>query len=342
MKTMTTAMLTLALAVPALAQERAGSERIEVDVVLVDATVTDRSGAPIIGLTAEDFVVTEDGQPVEIESVDYFTSRRLVSGDAGGPANIDEVKDERWFILFFQRYPGISEGLSDLMRARREASRWVAENMLPSDRVAVVGYDVRLRVYSDFTNDPEVLRKAINESATFAKGLTERPPYAGEHSLFETLDAHEIVNRTGRVYDAFELLARAVQPIRARKIMVVYSQGFSEGDLARDNVYMVPAIDALNRANVQTWTAELPGLPDDPYRQNLSRLALDTGGEPLRNPVNYATVLRNADRANAGYYLLTYRSPAAVGPGEHRSIKVTLRNPEFRVSARPGYGSTLR
>ena len=336
MKLVFAAALTFAT-LPLIAQEAPFRETVDVGLVLVDATVTDATGAPIIGLTADDFVVEEDGVPVSVSSVDYFTSRRLVSSVPGEQLAIDEVHEERWFVLFFHRYLG-SNAQIDEMRARKDAIRWLEDELLPTDRVAVVSYDVRLRVLADFTGDVEVLRDAVNATATTTDGLRAEPAYAGDHSLFDVLDGDAAANETGRIYDAFSMIADALNPIRARKVMIVYSQGFGEDSPMTDDTYIRPVVSAMNRANVQVWGVQMPGLAIRSFHDNLARLAVETGGESLRTPVNYGTALRNADKANAGYYLLAYQSPKPPAPGESRRIQVELRNPEFRVTARPGYG----
>ena len=48
-------------------------ETIDVRVVNVDVWVTDRDGAPVTGLTAEDFEVRENGRPVELSNFFEFT-----------------------------------------------------------------------------------------------------------------------------------------------------------------------------------------------------------------------------------------------------------------------------
>ena len=40
--------------------------RIDVNLVQVDAVVTDKEGRPVIDLTAEDFIILQDGKPQEI------------------------------------------------------------------------------------------------------------------------------------------------------------------------------------------------------------------------------------------------------------------------------------
>lgn len=322
---------------PVAAQEAALSETVDVDVVLVDATVTDSAGNPILGLGPDDFVVKEDGVRVPVESVDYFTSRKLVSSRLGETMPIDEVKDERWFVLFFHRYLG-TNARSDEMRARKDAIRWIENEMLPTDRVAVVSYDVRTRIFADFTNDVQILRDAVNATATTADGLKSEPAYAADHSLFDVIDYDEAANDSARVFDALELVAEAVRPIRARKVMILYSQGIGEDGVLSDDIWIRPVVAELNRSNVQVWSVQIPGLGSRAFEDNLARIAVETGGEPLRNPVNYAAALRNADRENAGYYLLSYRTPETPGEGEYRDLDVSLRNPEFRVRARPGYG----
>jgi len=55
---------------PVRAQDSGLGEVVRVRVVEVDVQVTNKKGQPITGLTADDFVLFEDGQPVPIE---YFS-----------------------------------------------------------------------------------------------------------------------------------------------------------------------------------------------------------------------------------------------------------------------------
>ena len=59
------------LALPALAQDAPASdffETVDVNVVNVEVYVTDKEGNPVPGLTQDDFVLLEDGDPVEISN----------------------------------------------------------------------------------------------------------------------------------------------------------------------------------------------------------------------------------------------------------------------------------
>ena len=66
------AAIILALAVPVLSQQDRNTPpvfRSAVDLVQVDAYVTDSQGNPVTGLTADDFEVREDRRP---QSIAYF------------------------------------------------------------------------------------------------------------------------------------------------------------------------------------------------------------------------------------------------------------------------------
>ena len=75
------------------AQQPSLSERVDVNAVLLDVIVTDRSGHQILGLTKDDFIVKEKGVRQTIDSVDYLTSRRLVdSREEKLPFDIERVR----------------------------------------------------------------------------------------------------------------------------------------------------------------------------------------------------------------------------------------------------------
>src|SRR5258707_4079420 len=86
------------LAVSAFAQQPKVSEKVDVNLVLIDATVTESRGHQILGLDKSDFVVTENGAPIKVDSVDYFTNRQLLDApETKTEFTIDSVRCERYF-----------------------------------------------------------------------------------------------------------------------------------------------------------------------------------------------------------------------------------------------------
>ena len=145
----------LALALPAFSQQQAPfQERVDVNAVLLDVIVTDSAGRHILGLGKDDFVVKENGVVQTIDSVDYFTNRRLLdSREEQAPFKVERVREERYFVFFFDK-PTSPAGLMDQVMLAREAVKdFLVEDMKETDYVAIVGHDFRLKVYTDFTND---------------------------------------------------------------------------------------------------------------------------------------------------------------------------------------------
>lgn len=342
-------VVSLLLAMTASAQEPQYTETVDVNVVLVDATVTDRSGNQILGLTKDDFIVKEDGVAQQIASVDYFTNRRLLdSPESKAAFKVERVREERYFILFFHELLSNPPGLNltrEVYRARDSAVEFVEKHMLPEDRVAVAGFDARLKIYSDFTGDKEILKKALGEVVRFSNGLTTVPPYAGDVSIMKNIDKKKMMNDTGRIYDAIAYLAESLPEVQARKVMMLFSPGigqsssFSREIAENEDQWYLPMLHALNKENVSVYSINLLTTVTDLYaqEQTLSRLAQETGGEYFKTAVSFITPLKEVEKENNGYYLLSYNSRHPKGATGYQKINVTLKNPEFRIKAREGY-----
>src|SRR5947209_8365175 len=91
------------LALPLAAQEPPKfGENVEVNVVLIDAVVTDATGHQILGLDKNDFTVTENGVQQPIDSVEYFTNRKLLNApEQSAPFKVERVREDRYFVFFF-------------------------------------------------------------------------------------------------------------------------------------------------------------------------------------------------------------------------------------------------
>lgn len=337
----------LALALPTLAQTQPFEERIDVNVVLIDAIVTDGKGNQILGLTKDDFVVTENGVEQQIESVDYFTNRQLLDAREGNaPFPVERVREERLFIFFFDRPSDPGVLFDQLTHARSALQRFFTEEMKEGDRVAIAGHDVRLKIYSDFTSDKAQLRRALDAAAKFGPGL-DKPAAGTSPSIFAALNAKEMKNETGTVYEALDTLADALRPIRARKNLVLFSPGIadqsetiSNGMITNRSRYVEPMLQSLNAANVSVYTVQLQRDVDTtPYlHQRLEEIAEATGGQYFRFNTSFGPALDKIENANAGYYLISYRARRNAGASGFQKVSVAVRNqPQFQVNSRAGY-----
>jgi VWFA-related protein len=338
--------LLLAAGLPALAQQQPHfGEKIDVNLVLLDAVVTDSRGHQILGLDSNDFVVKENGAPQQIASVDYFTNRRLLNERESKAAfKVERVRDDRYFIFFFDKPSDNAAFFDRLALARRAAKDFVRNEMKPNDLAAVAGHDTRLKVYSDFTTNKEQLVRAIDESASFSRGITKASSTDGP-SILQTLGGGRIINETGTVYEALHALGDALRPIRARKDLILFSAGIIEpgeeirgGMVVSQSRFHDSMIGALNRADVSVYSVNLLENPDLPpfITQTLGRIADETNGQFFRFNTTFSPTLRRIENMTNGYYLISYYTTPKSGAG-FQKVNVAVKNPEFRVRARQGY-----
>jgi len=348
MKRIVLTVALLALALPGFAQQF--EEKIDVNAVLLDVIVTDNKGNQILGLSKDDFVVKENGVAQAVDSVDYFTNRTLLDArEENAPFKVEQVREDRYFLFFFDKPEDPGVLFDQLSQARNAVRDFIREDMKESDLVAIVGHDVRLKVWSDFTNDKAKLERALDDSARFGKG--ELKAAAGEGpSILRSVDGVAMERGTGSVYEALDVLADAVKPIRARKNLVLFSPGIVDisetvrhGMLVDRSRYLDPALQSLNAANVSVYSAQLQrpietNVTTTPYfHQRLTELANATGGEYFQFGTSFKPVVRKVEKTNAGYYLVTYRSKKPRGEKGFQKVDVSLRNPELKIVARSGY-----
>ena len=342
----------LALALPVLAQPaprptpQSIEEKIDVNAVLLDVIVTDAKGNQILGLGKDDFVVKENGVAQTVESADYLTNRRLLDErEENAPFKVEHVNEDRYFIFFFDKPSDPGQLFDQVTLARESVRNFIKNDMKENDRIAIVGHDTRLKVYSDFTSDKDQLGRALNDAARFGGGITNAPAGDGA-SILRGLNSKDLVNRTGTVYRALEMLADAVRPIRARKNLVLFSPGIADlhetergGMLIQRSPDLDPALESLNAANVTVYGVQLQRDVDNTpiFHQRLSELSESTGGRYFQFNTSFSPAIKQIENTNAGYYLLSYTSRHPRGDKGFQKVDVSLRNPELRVTARSGY-----
>jgi VWFA-related protein len=166
--------------------------RVTVNLVQVDATVTDSHGNPVPDLQASDFRVLLDGKPQEIK---YCNFVRVNDAPAPAPATppadplaappgqpampAAPVKREdvhRTMVLFIGDLATSAESIPGI---RAGAKKFVLEQVHPGDLVAVVRSSAGLGALQDFTTDKGMLLAAIDQvRSTSAVGTGAASAYA--------------------------------------------------------------------------------------------------------------------------------------------------------------------
>ena len=320
-------------------------EIVDVTEVLVDVVVTDRKGQVVLGLDSDDFVIRENGDPVEVVDVTFYSNRRFLGSSAlAEDLQIDTVPENRYFSLCCHHQRNLLPRLAaNLLDAGRRAKQWVMSSLLPNDYVAVASYFPKLNVL-DFTNDPDLLAATIDLAV---QGKDFRSATVTASSGIPSLTGAMPSGDVDRIHEALAMVAEGAGAVRGRKNLVLYSIGFGQlssfGFFLPDQRYYPPTVETLNDNHVSVYPVDLlaidlsPSLVINRASEVLSALAHDTAGQFFFNFNNYMTPLERIASDNNGYYLLSYRSPQPEAETDYRRVEVETLDTSFDVRHREGY-----
>jgi VWFA-related protein len=217
-------------------------EHVEANLVLVDALVRDRNGAPVAGLKQEDFELLIDRLPAPIASFesDCVAAAGAAAPSAHPPAAVARAAEPRHVVLFFD--------ISHLTRPGRDRSleaalRWVREGMSDADSVMILAMKGRPILLEPFTSD----RARIAAKLEAVKGDNEMIDLSVAEERLNMLDivrrdcqsldtlcqtrlnvalpyAMSEEAKARRSLEALKSLMPALAPIRGRKSLIYFSE----------------------------------------------------------------------------------------------------------------------
>ena len=302
--------------------------RSGIDLVNVDATVTDRQGRFVSGLQKSDFTVYEDGVP---QTITHFSNERV-------PVSLGIALDT-----------SRSMAGEKLDAARDALDRFLDDLGDPSDEFFLYRFSNFPVLVERWTRDRELLRRALGRIG--ADGAT---------ALYDTVgDAVPLV-RTGTQRKKALVIISDGNDTTSRTPLTDVKQ------LIRQSEVLVYAV-GINGPEEPAWEGRPPRLPiplpfpprgrggwppsrptPPPVRRGswdnavnataLRELTDDSGGrtEIIRNTRDLDPAVRGiADELSKQYYL-GYPS-SGTKDGRWHSIRVELRNRTYRVRARKGY-----
>ena len=142
-------------------------EVLEVGLTNVDVVVTDRSGAPVPGLTSADFEVLENGKPQPITN--FFAS----AGGGGSAALLPdgtapaEGAVARKFIFYID---DTSLSLDNRRAVFPAVRKFLATQLRAGDQAMVVSWNHELKVRTPWTSDLTAIDAALQQLASEASG----------------------------------------------------------------------------------------------------------------------------------------------------------------------------
>jgi VWFA-related protein len=352
-----------------------GTIRTAVDLVQVDVEVTDRDGKPIKGLRQDQFSVSEDGKDQKISTFDFYDVEKIEKAEAADttPVTIpigtvaapealrERVRDRRMIVLFFDM---TSLQNQDLVRSTDAAKQFLRTQMTAADLVGVVAFGNQLRVVADFTNDRDLLERAVDallpgmesQLAALADAAAQGVETASTEdtsAAFTADDTEFNVFNTDRKLVALESMSDLLRDIPGKKSLIQFTSGITQtGEDNRSQLQITT--NAANRANVSIYTvdsrglmAEVPGGDAsvgaasgnsmytgasvyhqqdsrEDSRETLATLASDTGGKSFFDLGDLGKAFQTVQADTSGYYLLGYYTTNPARDGRYRSLRVRV------------------
>lgn len=325
------------VAMPLFAQRIA--ESVQVTVIEVPVTVSDRAGNAVRGLAAENFEVYVDGRRVPIEYFEPLDLTTLSAAPAKPGESALPAAAYRNFLLLFDV---ANSDPGTIARAKEAAQQFVEKELGARDLVAVATYTAEhgARMVTSFTRDRDLLRSAIRTLGDaqyfkpadplllYVKTNPNQPDPAEGNEAMVVEQMKELDTQTTRMADSesrervrtqlrnFGAIARALDRLRGQKQIILLSPGFDarvitgrtdlSSQAAREENTAVERgeywkVDSDQRFGSASGTNEISEMGELFRRSDVRLHAIDIRG--LRTGVDARDGARKAN--NEGLHLVT-------------------------------------
>jgi VWFA-related protein len=293
----------LSPAVSRLALAQAADEpspiRVDVNVVNVLCTVSDKRGALVTDLRKEDFEIRENGRKQEIR---YFAR------DTDLPLTIAMLMD-------------VSGSVRQALDAEREAAgRFFDVVLRPTDHALLLGFSSTLVLWQDFTSSTPQLHNALAQlHAIPFRGL---PPDG--QAMPGTL-----------LYDAvYQTAGGKLKRVPGRKAMLIISDGLDNGS----RMHLEEALEAVQQTNTIVYgicyDQKFFGCD---YLKGLAEPTGGRMFDAGKKRKSLGEIYQTIEDELRSQYAIGYVPINQEHDGKFRKLEVKVDTPGLKVSARRGY-----
>ena len=251
----------------------AADVRASTHLVVQTVSVKDKSGKPIAGLTARDFVVTENGQPQQIAFVEYqpldsapapsstpvTTVEPVTAAGVSVPMPGDvRYRGRRLLVLYFDLF---NMSFFDQLRVLSSADEFMSARLQPPDMVAVMVFqDGRVRLKQDFSDDRAALREIVRDLMTDADEGNSggRVVWDGGGAFGEDDDTFNLFT-TDRQLAALQTAVTGLAPLPEVKTLIYSGSGLRLNG-ADNQAQLRATVNAAVRSNVTINPIDTRGL----------------------------------------------------------------------------------
>lgn len=322
--------------------------------VVLDVTVLDKRGHPVVmGLTADDFTITENKQPQKIFSFEPPDAH--VAG-----ANSDEENPPGKAPVSIIVLDALNSDLQQFGWIRKSVHEYLEAQPNPLDSPAemLVQGNESLKTLHGFTRNKQDLLDALDT-------LPPIMPTRLSGGISWALE------RFGQSYDALVQIALFNRGVPGRKNIIWVgpgSPGVAETQLPHNIAlkvkrYVHETVNLLVDARITLYVInpELkvefirPRTIDNAWLEMMDELINPESGDPRSGDFNFGTFvsetggklyynrndvnaeIERAQQMGSMYYTLSYQPPQGDPNGRFRQIRVAMRDPNLRALTKSGY-----
>jgi VWFA-related protein len=275
--------------------------RMDTDLVVIDVTATDQSGAYVRDLRPEEIQVFEDGQE---RNINFFAMN-------------DEVTLSRPLAVVFALDLSGSLRLDEMTTLRHAAMKFT--ELMKGDSVfAALTFNHKVKITQDFTPDP----------AKIARAFERMDQFEGSTRIYDALDrAVTMLNRSAP-------RTRNGRPVR--RVVVVITDGFDSASI----IDRKELIRRANDASVTIYSITLPSFalsPTDSTTRiitplDATRIVSATGGQDFSaDASDFSPIFKAlAEEIRASYALAYYPDTR---DGKRHELRIKTSRPGIQIRA---------
>ena len=272
--------------------------KVDVNVVNVLCTVSDKRGALITSLKKDDFEVLENGRRQEIR---YFAR------DTDLPLTVAMLVD-------------VSGSVRAIIEKEKEAAgQFFAGVLRPTDQAMLLGFSSTLILWQDFTPSVGTLKDAL--------GRLHAIPFRG-------LPGYDQPMPGTLLYDAvYQTSTTKLVDVQGRKAMVIISDGLDNGS----RIHIEEAVDALQATNTVVYgICYDSGYSGCFFLKQMADPTGGRTFEAGKK-MSLADIFRVIEEELRSQYALGYVPANTVQDGAFRKLQVKVARRDLKVRARKGY-----
>ncbi len=280
-------------------------------------SVKDKQGRPIAGLTAKDFVITEDGQPQQIAFVEYqpldatprATVPAVVRDTLGVPPvttvdvpvpGDDRYRGRRLMVLYFDLS---NMPFFDQLRMYAGADRYLSAGMAPADVVAIMAFENgKVTTREPFTDDRDALHEIVRQMREAADDqLNGGGIRADTGGAFGEDDDTFNLFSTDRQLAALQTAVTDLGPLPEMKTLVYFGSGLRLNG-ADNQAQLRATVNAAVRSNVTINPIDTRGLMAAPLLGDATQAS--PGGIGMFNGSLAQSAITKQQQSQDTYYAL--------------------------------------